>query len=190
MNNAREGGQSAQRPDGSSGRILIAYFSRTGKNYGDVNLEVGNTARIAQFIGDRTGGDLFEIAAAEPYPDSYDETTDRAQREQDDHIFPEIAGTVPDTAAYDTVFLGFPIWWAEQPMVVQTFMRDHDLNHATVIPFVTHEGSSFGNSLAVIKRYYPQARLVDGFAARGTAVHDHPDATRRDVEHWLQQLGF
>jgi hypothetical protein len=88
------------------------------------------------------------------------------------------------------VFLGYPIWWGEQPMPVQTFMRDHNLNGKTVIPFATHEGSGFGNSLSVLNEYYPRATIRDGFQKRGTTVEDDLSGTQNEVNQWLQGLGY
>ncbi|MFM9448766.1 flavodoxin [Streptomyces acidiscabies] len=178
------------RPIKRGNKTLIVYYSKTGRNYPDLDLTVGNTARIAGFIHDRLGGDIFEIVPTRPYPVDYDQTVDQAQREESRNIYPAIKGAVPDTDPYSTIFLGHPVWWGEQPMVVQTFMRDRDLNRGTIIPFVTHEGSGFGNSLDVLDQYYPEARVLDGFSARGTDVYDNPGAARRDVNAWLEGLGL
>lgn len=169
---------------------LVVYFSRTGENFPNLDLEVGNTARVALAINDRVAGDIYEIVPAEAYPEDPDETSELAQQEQDDGIYPEIAGTVADTSGYDTVFLGYPNWWGEQPMVVQTFMRDNDLGDATIVPFTTHDGSGFGNSLSVLSEYYPSATILEGLALRGTAVADDPDSVSTDVNAWLDGLGL
>ncbi|MET7701048.1 flavodoxin [Streptomyces sp. NPDC005485] len=169
---------------------LVVYFSKTGKNYPDLDIKVGNTAQIARFIHDRVDGDTFEIVPARPYPADYDQTVEQAQREESRSIFPATKSVMPDTDQYSTIFLGHPVWWGEQPMVVQTFMRDRDLSYGTIVPFVTHEGSGFGNSLDVLGQYYPKARVLDGFSARGTAVHTNPGNARREVNAWLEGLGF
>lgn len=170
--------------------VLVVYFSRAGENYPSLDLDVGNTAQVAGFIHGRVGGDLFEIVPAEPYPESYDETTVQAQAELDEQVYPQIAGAVPGADRYGTVFLGYPIWWGEPPMVVQAFMRSRDLNGARLVPFVTHEGSGFGSSLEVLERAYPRAEQLEGFAARGVDVYEDSDRVRRDVGSWLAGLGF
>lgn len=177
-------------PSSDTSDTLVVFFSKTGRNYPDLNLKVGNTAQIARFIHDRIGGDIFEIKPAEPYPADYDATVSLAETEEQRTIYRPIQPGAPDTSHYRTVFLGYPIWWSEQPMAVQTFMRDHDLNHARIVPFVTHAGSGFGNSLSVLSQYYPQARVLDGFSAVGTQVHGEPAGARRDVGTWLARLGF
>ncbi len=184
----------AAKPAGPRGqrgnRTLVVYFSKTGRNYPDLDLEVGNTAQIANFIHERVGGDVFEIVPTQPYPVDYDQTVERARLEESENAYPGIEGVVPDTDQYDTIFFGYPVWWGEQPMPVQTFMRDRDLNYGTIIPFVTHEGSGFGNTTDVLEEYYPEAQVLDGYAARGTAVHSDPGKTRDDVNAWLERLSF
>jgi flavodoxin len=131
------GGTPPRRGD----KTLVVFYSKTGRNFPDLNLEVGNTAQVAGFIHDRVGGDRYEVVPAEPYP-------------------------------------------------MQTFMRDHDLNGARIVPFVTHEGSQFGNSLEILGRYYPQADVLDGYARQGQQVYRDPDGTRTQVNSWLEGLGF
>jgi flavodoxin len=178
------------RPRGDASGILVVYYSKTGANYPDLNLKVGNTAHIAEAIHERVGGDIFEIVPAEAYPTDYDETDQMAQREEANHTYRAIRDELPDTSRYHTVFIGHPIWWGEQPMVVQTFMRDRDLGSANVVPFVTHQGSGFGNTVSVINDYYPNAIVLDGFEARGTDVYEDVDGARRLTNRWLERIGF
>lgn len=89
-------------------KILVAYFSRAGENYGVGVIEKGNTAIIAEMIASQTGGDLFQIETVNPYPESYDECTEVAQQEQRDNARPELTGTVENFEDYDVVFLGYP----------------------------------------------------------------------------------
>lgn len=181
---------SAPAEQSSGADSIVVYFSRTGENFPNLDLEVGNTARLALAIDRHMQGDIFEIVPAAAYPADRDETSERAQREQDEGIYPEIAGDVPDMSRYDTVFLGYPNWWGEQPMVVQTFMRDHDLGDATIVPFTTHDGSGFGNSLSILEQYYPSSEILEGLAIRGTEVADDPGAVQGEVDDWLDGLGF
>jgi flavodoxin len=169
---------------------LVVYFSRAGENVGVPYLEIGNTAQVAGFIHDAVGGEIFELVPVEDYPEDYDETTEVAARELEEEIHPEYAGEAPRTDRYDTVFIGYPIWWGEQPMIVHNFLRNHDLSHARIIPFSTHEGSGVGNSLDVLGQYYPQADIAEEYSERGSVVHGDPDRARRDVGAWLQRLGF
>ena len=88
------------------GKILVAYFSHTGENYGVGVIEKGNTHIIADMIAEETGADLFEIATVNPYPDTYDECTDVAKQEQTDNARPEIIDPPENLNQYDTVFIG------------------------------------------------------------------------------------
>ena len=99
-------GQTAEQPESDS-RILVAYFSKTG-----------NTREAAVQIQAAAGGDLFEITVADPYPDSYQETVDRAREELDQNARPALSSTVPNMADYDVIILGYPIWWHTEPMAI------------------------------------------------------------------------
>jgi flavodoxin len=99
-----------------TGPALVAYFSRTG-----------NTRVIATQIRRALGADLFEIAAASPYPEDYEATVKQAERERDRGYEPPLAASVSEIARYQTVFLGFPIWGQTAPPVIRSFLRSHDL---------------------------------------------------------------
>lgn len=99
-------GAQAETPD--SGSILIAYFSRAGENWEVGNVEKGNTQIIAEMIAGETGGRLFHMETAEPYPEDYMETVRQAQQEQEDNARPALAADVANWEDYDTVFLGYP----------------------------------------------------------------------------------
>lgn len=118
-------------------KVLVVYFSRTQGVYGG-SLKRGNTARVADFIQQKTSADTYEIVPKKAYSKSYDRTTKVAQREQNQNARPAIKGKLPDVSKYDTVFIGGPIWWGEYPMVVRTFLdKESSLNGKTLIPFTT-----------------------------------------------------
>lgn len=177
-------------PGSGSGRALIVYFSHKRATYPDMDLEVGHTQRLAEFIQARVEADIFRVQPAEEYPEDYDALDRMAEEEEQNRVYRNIQPGSPDTGPYSTVFLGYPIWWGAQPMPLQTFMRDHNLNGKTIVPFCTHEGSRFGNSLTVLDQYYPEAKVLDGFARRGREVHQDPDDTGSAVNAWLQEQGF
>jgi flavodoxin len=183
----KKSGKAVKR--GKNGKVLVVYFSRTQGVYGG-GLKVGNTARVAQFIKDRTGGDSYEIVPAKPYPNSYDETTRVAQREQDRNARPAIKNALPSVKKYDTVFIGAPIWWGEYPMIVRTFIDNEKLNGKTVIPFTTSEGSGLGNTAETLRKAYPKAKVRGGFSAEGNDVKNNPKAVQKRVNAWLKRLGY
>ncbi|MFC2695361.1 MAG: flavodoxin [Lactobacillus sp.] len=138
----------------------------------------------------KTGGDSYEIVPAKPYPNSYNATTRVAQREQDSNARPAIKNALPNVKKYSTVFIGSPIWWGEYPMIVRTFIDNERLNGKTVIPFTTSEGSGLGNTAATLRRAYPKARVRGGFSAEGNDVKNDPQAVQRQVNAWLNRLGY
>lgn len=118
---------------------LVAYFSATG-----------TTARAAHAIADAIGADLYEIAPAEPYTSAdlnWNDRTSRSSREMNDESCrPAIAGAVENMDAYDTVFVGFPVWWYVEPRIIDTFLESYDFAGKTVVPFATSGGSGLGRA--------------------------------------------
>ncbi|QYN55679.1 flavodoxin [Lactobacillus panisapium] len=167
-------------------KILIVYFSRAGQNYGGSNLKIGNTHRIANYIAARTGGDKYEIVPAKKYPTSYQATADQAEKEQQNNARPKIKNALPDVSKYQTIFIGYPIWWNESPMIVRTFLEHVDLKDKQVVPFVTHGGSGFGDSLAILKRECPKAKFLKGFQIDGSQASH----AQGKVNSWLDSIGF
>jgi flavodoxin len=137
----------------ADGKTLVAYFSRSG-----------NTRVVAGQVSRALRTDLFEINPATPYPDDYFETVEQAKQESDRGFEPPLKAKATDVASYATVFLGFPIWGMTVPPVIRSFLAMHNLSGKTVIPFVTHGGYGLGDSLVVVTKHAPQARLVDGFS--------------------------
>ena len=156
--------------------ILIAYFSKTG-----------NTEEVANRIQELTGGDLFRIETAQPYPEDYTETTQIAQEELENNARPELTGEVENMEDYDTLFIGYPIWWADLPQPLYTFLEEYDLSGKTIIPFNSHNGSRFSNTIETIQELQPNATVIeDGFTIN---ERDVPEAAE-DVAQWLQGLGY
>ena len=160
----------------TEGRALVAWFSRSG-----------NTRVIAGQIARSLEADRFEIVPAAPYPDDYFETVEQARQERDRGFEPPLAATVDGIAAYETVYLGFPIWGGTAPPIIRSFLAGHDLAGKTIVPFITHGGFGTGDSLSVIADHAPEARLVDGF------VLERPQERRtiERVTEWLdrQEVG-
>lgn len=151
--------------DGNTRRILIAYFSQPE----DVKLDgvdgisgasilqknsvvLGSTQYVAQIIQKETGGDLFRIETVKPYPRQHDPLLKYAEQEVKDGARPELKEKIPNLADYNQVFVGYPIWWYKMPMVMYSFFEQHDFSGKTLIPFTTHGGSRFSDSLREIKR--------------------------------------
>jgi flavodoxin len=125
--------------------------------------------------------DLFEILPAKPYPEDYEQTVEQARQERDAGVRPELKAKVPNIAAYDTVFLGFPIWGETAPPIIRAFLAAHDLSGKAVRPFITHGGYGLGDSLAVLKSHAPQARFLPPFSMEA----DRERRTMNQVRDWL-----
>ena len=164
-----ENKDSTQTTKKSDSKVLIAYFSKTG-----------NTKEAAQEIQTLTDGTLVEIIPVESYPDSYQETVDIAENELETKARPAIQDLDVDLSEYDTIFLGYPIWWHDAPMVIYTFLENNDLNGKTVIPFCTSGGSTIEEGLDGIKAAAKGANVLDGFTANNTS----------DIESLLQSIEY
>jgi flavodoxin len=151
--------------------VLVAFMSRSG-----------NTRVVAGQLARAHRTDLFEIVPAEPYPEDYRQTVDLAKRQSDAGAEPALRALATDIARYQTVFLGFPIWGMTTPPPIRTFLSRHDLSGKTLVPFITHGGYGTGQSLAVLRRMAPGARLADAFVMQADQERD----TLEKVTRWLQ----
>ena len=180
-----------EQPTAPNGKkILVVYFSRTGEEYNVGTITKGNTAIVAEFIAQKVGANTFEIKAEPPYPDGYEECTALAKRELESNARPKFVANVDNRAQYDTVFIGFPIWWGAVPRVLLTFLEANDFSGKTIVPFCTHGGSGLAGTEREIAEACPNAKLLDGLAIVGKQCQDAPDAVRKDVDAWLTSLGY
>lgn len=170
--------------------VLVVYFSHAGENYNVGVIEEGNTAKMGNIIAEQMSADVFELVPVVPYSDVYDEVLDQATEEQRTDARPEYEGEIENWDQYDTVFIGFPIWWGEIPNIVYTFMDSYDFSGKTVIPFNTHEGSGAAHSQRDIVDYLPAANVLKGLAVRGSKAQNDHDGTTQDVADWLKGLGL
>lgn len=185
-NVASEQQDSSEKSDSSNintedaNKVLVVYFSWSG-----------HLDSMAHWVADETGGDLYRVTAADPYPEDYNATADRAKQEQDDDVRPEISVdiTPEQMSEYDTIFLGFPVWWYDLPMPMWTFLENYDFSGKTIIPFFSHEGSSNGaNALPTVEKLAVGAtvRSDDALSIRGGNV----DSAENDVRAWVQGLNY
>ena len=163
---------SAQSSGQSGGNILIAYFS-----WG------GNTRGIAEEIQRQTGADLFEIEMVTPYSTDYNTVLDQAQEAQNNQDRPELSTHVEDMSQYDTILLGYPNWWASIPMPVASFLEEYDFTGKTIVPFCSHGGGRFGQSLTAITKLVPDAVLGEGLAVS----YSGGSSLSSDVTAWLEE---
>lgn len=170
------------------GKILIAYFSRTGENYGVGTITKGNTEIVAECIKQKVGGDLFHIEPAAAYPDTYDECVALAKKEKNAGARPQLAKTLESIKDYDVIFLGFPNWWSDMPMPVYTFVEQFDFNGKIIVPFCTHEGSGLGSIPQKIAGACKGSTVLKGLAVRGSAAQNSQKTVQDTVNKWLADL--
>ncbi len=136
-------------------KILVAYFSASGE-----------TKKLAKTIAGVTGGDLFEIAPQVPYTAADLDWMDAGSRStvemKDKKSRPAIAGQVQDMGQYETVFVGFPIWWYQAPRIIETFLESYDFSGKKVVPFATSGGSGLGKTEDILKAVCPGAQWLPG----------------------------
>jgi flavodoxin len=171
-------------------RTLVVVFSRAGENYSVGVIEEGNTSKMAKVIAEQTGADLFFIEPVVPYPEDYDTMLTVATQEKNDNVRPEYIGDVEQWDEYDTVFIGYPIWWGGIPNIIYSFMESHDFTGKTVIPFNTHEGSGQAGTQQDIESRLPGITVLQGLAVRGSKAQNDTDGTAQEVQDWLAKLGL
>lgn len=147
----------------------------------------GNTAKLAGWIQQRVGGDLFPIVVTEPYSSDYDECLDRAAVEKADNARPALVGHVENMDDYDVIFLGYPNWWYSVPMAILSFIEDYDLSGKTIVPFCAHGTGGLAGSVQDITATLPESATV--LAPIGVYRPDIDSAQAR-IDEWLDTLGF
>lgn len=160
----------------SANNVLVAYFSATG-----------HTRTIAEYIAESLEADIYEIVPETPYTDedlNYGNDDSRTSVEQnDDSARPAISGMVENIDGYDTIFLGYPIWWGEAPKIMYTFLESYDFTGKTIIPFCTSGSSPIGTSAINMKPSAPGADWYDGDRLDSSS-------TREDIASWVNKFNL
>ena len=169
-------------------KSLVVYFSRADENYGVGTISEGNTAILAKMIASKNGSEIFEIVPEKAYPKNYRECTNVAKDEQRKNARPAYKGDI-DTSGYDTIFIGYPIWWGDLPMVCYTFLEKHDLSGKTIVPFCTHEGSGLSGTDGNIKRLYKNITMKTALVMRGATAQNQRKDAEKQVDEWLRKIG-
>lgn len=172
--NTSQTGENVPTTGGDGSSALVAYFSWSG-----------NTESVAKEIQAQTGADIFRIVPAEPYTDDYDTLLDIAQEEQAADARPEIVDTVEGFQKYDVVYLGYPNWWGNMPMILYTFLDEYDFSGKTIAPFVTSGGSGFSGTIGTIESMEPNASVTEGLSLGSSEAAEPADA----VSSWLAANG-
>ncbi|MCH3973213.1 MAG: flavodoxin [Oscillospiraceae bacterium] len=160
-------------------KTLVVYFSATGI-----------TAKAAATLAEAADADLFAIQPAKPYTAADLDWTDKKSRStlemNDPHSRPAVANRVENMKDYTTVFVGFPIWWGDMPMILYTFFDRYELSGKKLVPFVTSGGSGFSNTRSTIADLEPNAAVLDGLAL-GSSEAKAPASA---VKKWLTSIGL
>ena len=192
--NSAEQSDNSPTPDN---KILIAYFTAAensgvdavaSASYSMVNGEpVGRLRAIANMIQTETGGELFSIRTSVVYPADGGELIDYAAEEQREDARPELTSHIADLDKYDTIFVGYPNWWADLPQVMYSFFDEYDFSGKTIIPFNVHNGSRLSGTVGTIAELEPNAIVItDAFTISERNV---PEAAA-EVKEWLNGLEY
>lgn len=162
----------------SGGKVLVVYYSASG-----------NTKRVAEDIAEAADGDLFEITPTEPYTSddlNWTNSDSRVSREHDDESLRDVPLTTTEVENwddYDTVFIGYPIWWGIAAWPVDTFVKNNDFTGKTVIPFATSSSSGMGQSGTLLSEMAGTGDWQDG-------QRFSSGASQSDVADWVSGLGL
>lgn len=173
-NNIPDNEKKGESDMNQNNKIAVIYFSATG-----------TTKTVAEYIQEATNGDMIEIVPKNKYTDSdlnYNNNNSRANKEQnDDSSRPEIANQI-DISSYDTIYLGFPIWWGDVPKIILSFLDNYDLSGKTVIPFCTSHSSGISNSINTLKNYNKNINWIDGKKFTTSSKNEINDWAKFGVE--------
>lgn len=157
-------------------RKIVAYFSASGV-----------TAKVAEALAEAIGADIYEIAPEVPYTKADLDWMDKKSRStlemNDPASRPAINGKRDNMADYDTVFVGFPIWWYVAPTIINTFLESYDLTGKTIVPFATSGGSDIGKTNEHLAPSCKGAKLMDGKVFKGSVGH-------QELAAWVEGLSF
>lgn len=178
-------------------KILIAYFTMPETDGVDTVASAsrvvvdgkvfGNTQFIAKNIQSSIGGDLFAIETVQKYPGSHDPLLKFAYNEKSENARPELSKQIENVDDYDVIFIGNPIWNADLPMPLYTFLEKYDLRGKTIVPFGTNGGSGFADTIKTIEKLQPNATVVkDGFTVSRNSVA----RAENDVRDWAKDLNL
>lgn len=180
--------ESTPTPSNTNGKNLAVYFSMPD-NVDDSTVVIdgetlGNTQYMAYVIQETVGADIFRIEPETPYPTDHDKLVDLAKEEQNDNARPKIKDMIENFDTYENIFVGYPNWWGDMPMILYSFFDEYDFSGKTIIPFNTHGGSGFSGTISTIKELEPNAEVLDG---KSISHNDIQDAEQEIVD-WVNSL--
>ena len=177
--------------------VLVAYFSWADNAVieGEVDAVAspsvtapGNVQQLAQWISERTGGDLFSIQVTEPYSSDWDACLERANQERAEDARPELTASVEQLEQYDTVFLGYPNWWYGVPMALLSFLEENDLSDKQVYLFCSHGTGGLASSVEQIDEALPDSTALSENVF--DVYEEDAASSQQDILAWLEELGY
>ena len=181
-------------------KVLIAYFGRYGNTNFNKNVDAttsasivkdgkkkrGTTEMLARLIQKETGGDLFRIQTKKKYPAGYNKVIDQNHEEMDEDYLPELKKKVKKMKQYDVVFIGYPIWAEDIPQAIKSFIKEHNLEGKTVIPFCTHGSSGQSGTYKKIRKLCSGSDTLSGFSSGEDKVKSK--STKKRLKSWLKKV--
>ena len=189
--------QTEQPSDAQESGVLVAYFSWADNAVieGEVDAVAspsvtapGNVQQLAQWVSERTGGDLFSIQVTEPYSSDWDACLERANQERAEDARPELTASVEQLERYDTVFLGYPNWWYGVPMALLSFLEENDLSDKQVYLFCSHGTGGLASSVEQIDEALPDSTALSENIF--DVYEEDAASSQQDILAWLEELGY
>lgn len=189
--------QTEQPSDAQESGVLVAYFSWADNAVieGEVDAVAspsvtapGNVQQLAQWVSERTGGDLFSIQVTEPYSSDWDACLERANQERAEDARPELTASVEQLERYDTVFLGYPNWWYGVPMALLSFLEENDLSDKQVYLFCSHGTGGLASSVEQIDEALPDSTALSENVF--DVYEEDAASSQQDILAWLEELGY
>lgn len=189
--------QTEQPSNAQESGVLVAYFSWADNAVIDGEVDAvaspsvtapGNVQQLAQWVSERTGGDLFSIQVTEPYSSDWDACLERANQERAEDARPELTASVEQLERYDTVFLGYPNWWYGVPMALLSFLEENDLSDKQVYLFCSHGTGGLASSVEQIDEGLPDSTALSENVF--DVYEEDAASSQQDILAWLEELGY
>ena len=189
--------QPEQPSNAQESGVLVAYFSWADNAVIDGEVDAvaspsvtapGNVQQLAQWVSERTGGDLFSIQVTEPYSSDWDACLERANQERAEDARPELTASVEQLERYDTVFLGYPNWWYGVPMALLSFLEENDLSDKQVYLFCSHGTGGLASSVEQIDEALPDSTALSENIF--DVYEEDAASSQQDILAWLEELGY
>ena len=146
---------------------------------------MGNTQYVAMEIQEKMNADIFRIEPETSYTTNHEKLVDIASQEQEENARPAIKDKISDFEQYDTIFVGYPIWWSDLPMIMYSFFDEYDFSDKTIIPFSTHGGGGLADTISTIQELEPNANVYE----QGLSIsRNDVENSSEEISQWLEKV--